>query len=162
MQIWLANSLGCVAYDRELFTVVVGNLRERRGRSVGERFECLHALSRLPWLDQPRVLDPVLLLMEIYAAWDELWTARTRDLAIRPRERDARLEQCSVRVSRPETLGKYLAAPLQSLAAFAASTTVNRRVRAGTHRELVSGANLARDWRVLQGGLSALPDRYKP
>ena len=159
MQVWMSNSHGSVAYQHQFFALIRDNLRERRGLRVAERFQSLVTLAELPWLDQPRLLDPSLFTMEIYAAWDELWTMKIRELsarAILPSKVDLESPRNgSTDSAGDELFGRYLAAPLRDLAAFTASTCRSGVVKVSTHRRLIVGPDRRlRDWRVLPGGLS--------
>jgi hypothetical protein len=160
MHIWMSNSRTSLAYERVFFAIVCNNLIHRRGaRRVAKRFQSLATLSALPWLDQPRFLDPARLIFEIHEAWDELWTLRAQELVVAPATEDAarpftrspREADCA---SGEEVFGRYLAAPLHKLAAFAASSGPDACVRAATHRELIVGPQRLQGWRIIQGGRS--------
>ena len=160
MQIWMSNSRTSLAYERAFFAVVCNNLIHRRGaRRVAKRFQSLATLSALPWLDQPRFLDPTRLIVEINEAWDELWTLRAHELVVAPATEDAacplnRSSREADRASRDEMLGRHLAAPLHKLAAFAASSDPDACLRAATHRELIVGPLRVQGWRIIQGSRS--------
>ncbi len=156
MQIWMSNTRSNRAYEREFFALICDNLVFRQGsRRASERFQSLLALASLPWLDQPRFLEPTRLIFEIHDAWDELWTLRPRDLvggtaleqaiqsAPRPRGKGA---------DRDQTFGRYLARPLHELAVFAASGGAGARLRVGTNRQLIVEAQRLGAWRVIRGG----------
>ncbi len=159
MQIWMSNSHGSVAYQHQFFSLIRHNLRGGGGLGVAERFQSLSSLADLPWLDQPRLLDPSLLIMEIYAAWDELWTLKLTEVTFPPvlgalSEWDSSMN-LAVNGASDQRFGRFLAAPLHDLAVFAAATSQRGVVRAATHRQLIVGSDRRlRDWRVLRGGLS--------
>lgn len=167
MQIWISNGRGLTAWDRRLFTLLRDNLRQHRGVSVAERFPALCALAELPRLDQPYPLEPTALIMEIFAAWDELWTTELRQLAgCPPPYFDPPWQHA--REHGDELLGRYLATPLHLLTAFLAATSTGKSVRAATHERLLQEDAQLRAWRVIQGGrtvhsaLSAADPRTKP
>jgi hypothetical protein len=160
MHVWMSNSRTCQAYERAFFAIICNNLTHRCGaQRVAERFESLATLAALPWLDQPRVIDPTALVFEIHEAWDQLWALRAHELVISPVVGDPgrRINQDSRETERVgrEVLGRYLAAPLHGLAAFAASAFPDAVLRVGTHRELVVGPEHLQSWRIIQGGLSS-------
>jgi hypothetical protein len=142
------------AWDRRLFTLLRDNLRPYRGVAVAERFPCLCALAELPRLDQPHCLEPTPLIMQIFAAWDELWTTELRDLATRPQ---LHFDPPWQPAKQPgdELLGRYLATPLHLLTAFLAATSDGKSVRAATHQRLLEDDGHLRAWRVIQGGRTA-------
>ncbi|HEY1534573.1 MAG TPA: hypothetical protein VGF76_11155, partial [Polyangiaceae bacterium] len=85
MRIWLSNSHAQLAYGHDFFAIVCETLISRRGaRRVAERFQLLAALAALPWLDQPRLLEPTRLIFEIHEAWEELWALRLQEVATTP------------------------------------------------------------------------------
>ncbi len=159
MQVWMSNSHGSVAYQHQFFALIRNNLKGSRGLRVADRFQSLSSLADLPWLDQPRLLDPSLLIVEIYAAWDELWTLKLTELAFRPvlgalSEWDSSTN-LAINGASDQLFGRFLAAPLHELAVFAAAASERGTVRAATHRQLIIGpSRRLRDWRVLQGGPS--------
>jgi len=167
MQIWISNGRGLTAWDRRLFTLLRDNLRPHRGVSVAERFPTVCALAKLPRLDQPHSLEPTALIMEIFAAWDELWTTELRHIAGRPPP-DFDPPWPHTQEHRGELLGRYLATPLHLLTAFLAATSAGKSVRAATHERLLEDEANLRPWRVIQGGrtaqsaLSAADPRTKP
>ena len=152
MQIWMSNTRSNQAYERELFAGICDALILRRGSPrVTEEFQSLLALALLPWLDQPRVLEPAQLISEIHDAWDELWTLPVSDSSVGSRE--APVVRSSVRTSsREQTLGCYLARPLHELAVFAASGGKGVQLRIGTHRQLIVEPQRRQVWRVIRGG----------
>jgi hypothetical protein len=158
MQIWMSNSRSELAYEREFFAVLCNNLIARRGvRRVAERFQLLAVLASLPWLDQPRALEPTRLIFEIHEAWEDLWALHldklgagsVSDARTHPGLRRGQIPTCS---DDENLLGKYLARPLHDLAVFAASAGANARVRAATHPKLIASGVSGRGWRVIQGG----------
>lgn len=155
MQVWMANSLGSLAQDHGLFEFVCESLRARRGRRGIAHFMTLRRLAQLPWLDQPQLIEPTILTLELYSAWDELWTVELSQLSIRPHA--ARAAPCRFRGGSraSSTFGGYFAAPMHQLAAFAASTTLLGRMRVATHRGLAVGSTAIAELRVIQGGRSA-------
>jgi hypothetical protein len=162
MQIWMSNSRGNVVYQHCFFALIRDNLLKRRGPWITERFQSLKSLADLPWLDQPRLLDPSTLTMELRAAWDELWTLKLSELSVPANFRSASDLESSRNLTTDSTrdhrFGRYLAAPLHDLAVFAASTSRTGVLRAATHRCLIVGPERRlRDWRILQGGLSRSP-----
>jgi hypothetical protein len=157
MHVWLSNSRISLAYERRFFTVICDNLIHRRGaRRVAERFQCFSALARLPWLDQPRLLEPTRLICEIHEAWDQLWMLRLQDLIVGPvTEPETPVRGADTNpIFRERMFGRYLAEPLHELAVFAASAGEDARVRAGTHRELIIGPQRIQSWRIIHGGRS--------
>lgn len=156
MQIWMSNTRTNRVDERELFALICDGLIFRRGSSsVTKRFQSLLALASLPWLDQPRVLDPARLVSEIHDAWDELWTLRACDLIGSDSLTGAK--RCPLRSSSRDihgelTVGNYLARPLHELAVFAASGGKGAQLRVGTHRQLIVDAQRLRGWRVIRGG----------
>lgn len=165
MHVWLSNSRSSLAYERKFFTVICDNLIHRRGaRRVAERFQCFSALARLPWLDQPRLLEPTRLIYEIHEAWDQLWMLRLQDLIVGPATEQATPIRGSETnpIFRDPMFGRYLAEPLHELAVFAASAKLDARVRAGTHRELIIGPQRLQSWRIIHGGRSRTRTRLEP
>lgn len=148
MQIWMSNTRSNQAYEREFFAGICDALILRRGSpSVREDFQSLLALALLPWLDQPRFLEPAQLISEIHDAWDELWTLPVSDSSVGSRE--ASVMRSSVRTSScGQTLGCCLARPLHELTVFAASGGKGVQLRIGTHRQLI----VDQGWRVIRGG----------
>jgi hypothetical protein len=154
MHIWLSNGRGLTAWDRRLFTLLCDNLRPQRGLSVARRFPAVCALAELPRLDQPHTLEPTPLIMEIFAAWDELWTTELRHLAV-PLPAVVDPPWQLTRKYGDELLGRYLATPLHLLTAFLASTSAGSSVRAATHQRLLADHGPLHAWRVIQGGRRA-------
>jgi hypothetical protein len=162
MHIWLSNSRSSLTYEQRFFAVICDNLVHRRGaQRVVERFQCFAALATLPWLNQPRLLDPTRLISEIHEAWDELWTLPVQELVVGPATARA-APQFEIHEAEPEQIqgngafGRYLAEPLHKLAVLAASAETQSRVRAGTHRELIIGPQRIQSWRIIHGGRSRL------
>jgi len=160
MHIWMSNSQTVLVYERVFFATVCNNLIHHRGaRRVAKRFQSLATLSALPWLDQPRFLDPTKLIVEIREAWDELWKLRAHEIVVEPAtdaptRRTSRNSRAADHVYGEEMFGRYLAKPLHELALFAASAGANVCLRAGTHRELIVGHEGLRSWRIIRGDLS--------
>ncbi len=159
MQIWMSNSHAQVAYERDFFAVVCDALISRRGaQRVAERFQLLVALASLPWLDQPRLLEPTRLIFEIHEAWEELWALRLQEVAASPNPKaETRRLVASSLLSNTidsDVFGRYLARPLHELTVFAASAGEKARVRVATHPRLIAEPGSHRAWRVIQGGLS--------
>ncbi|MEO6600085.1 MAG: hypothetical protein ABIQ16_09455 [Polyangiaceae bacterium] len=157
MKIWMANSRGSLAQDHSLFTVICENLLARRGGGGIAHFLTLQRLARLPWLDQPQLIEPTILTLELYSAWEELWTVELSQLSTRPRETQAAPGGFRGGLRGSATFGSYFAAPMHQLAAFAASTTRHRRLRVATHRGLAVGSTAIAEIRVVQGGRSTGP-----
>ena len=159
MQIWMSNSHCQLAYERDFFAVVCETLISRRGaRRVAERFQLLAALASLPWLDQPRLLEPTRLIFEIHEAWEELWALRLQEVATSPNATAATrrlvVESLLSNAIDSDVFGRYLARPLHELTVFAASAGEKASLRAATHPRLIAEPGTHRAWRVLQGGLS--------
>lgn len=159
MRIWMSNSRDQVAYERDFFAVVCETLISRRGaRRVAERFQLLAALAALPWLDQPRLLQPTRLIFEIHEAWEELWALRLQKVATSPNARGAtrRMIVSSLLSNAADSnvFGRYLARPLHELTVFAASAGEKAGVRVATHPRLIAEPGSHRAWRVIQGGLA--------
>jgi hypothetical protein len=158
MQIWMSNSHAQLAYERDFFAIVCETLLARRGaKRVAERFQLLAALASLPWLDQPRLLEPTRLIFEIHEAWEELWAVRLQEVATSPAT-TAATRRMVVRsllsnAADSDVFGRYLARPLHELTVFAASAGENARMRVATHPRLIAEPGSHRAWRVIQGGL---------
>ena len=161
MRIWLSNSRTVLAQEREFFAAICDQVMSLRGaRRVAERFQLLAALAALPWLDQPRALEPTRLIFEIQEAWQDLWTIPLTDFrsgawansAAEPFLRDPGAERAQSRV-----LGQHLARPFHELIVFAASAGAKAHLLAATHRRLVTDVGARRAWRVIQGGRSDSP-----
>ncbi|HEY5377290.1 MAG TPA: hypothetical protein VIK01_26605 [Polyangiaceae bacterium] len=155
----MSNSNAQLSYERDFFAVVCEALISRRGaRRVAERFQLLAALAALPWLDQPRLLAPTRLILEIHEAWEELWALRVREVATIPTTTEAtrRLVVRSLisNAADSDVFGRYLARPLHELTVFAASAGEKAGLRVATHPRLIAEPGSQRAWRVIQGGLS--------
>jgi len=157
MLIWISSADSTVTFPRAVFTLVRDHLTGSSDEGgVSSRFHTLSMLAALPWLDQPRLLDPARLTAEIHCAWDELWTLRVNELKLRSetkdfvRRRDADADIAQTAMS--DRFGRYLARPLYELAVFAARSGPQSRLCAGTHRKLVAAEGSADRWRVIQGG----------
>ncbi len=152
----MSNTRTHRAYEREFFALICENLVFRQGsRRASERFQALLALASLPWLDQPKFIEPTRLIFEIHDAWDELWTLPAREIvggATLEQAINCRRQPERKLAERDHTFGRYLARPLHELAVFAASGGAGARLRVGTNRRLIVEAQRLRGWRVLRGG----------
>lgn len=156
MQVWISNTRGNVAYDHQLFAFVCDTLISVNGTDrVADRYQSMLALASLPWLDQPRFIEPTRLVFEIYNTWEDLWQVRVGDLAPKYQATGAipaSHERARLGAKDEQVVGSYLARPFHELAAFAASGGAGARLRVGTHRRLVVDLQRMGNWRVIRGG----------
>ena len=157
--IWLSNASINVSCERIFFVRLCSNLKHRFGiGSAIDRFPGVATLANLPWINQPRCLPRTPLLREIYDAWDSLWTLRLDEivLGLEPAEEAISSKRSGelADVVGDGIFGRYLARPLDELAAFVAAAPSNGVVRAATHRKLIVGPEPIRGWRIIQGGRS--------
>ncbi len=156
MRVWLSNSRNEFACEREFFALLCSNLTSLRGaRRVAERFRLLATLASLPWLDQPRLLEPTRLIFEIHEAWEELWALPVGELLLGQAVDEAtRRVVFGAAVGDDAVLGGYLARPLNALTVFAASAGAHAKICTATHLKLIASSANHRAWRVIQGGRS--------